>query len=517
MSLPIPNTPLTRQQEKNREELVLNYQSPRISTEVPDCGFPLTFDQYNRCAYNCSYCFATQIKISHNVGGEDFRTRNIRAVNIEQIERILSGNPADNLWEREMYNGFIRYRIPFHWGGLTDPFDQYEQRYGVGLQILSLLKKYNYPTFICFKGDAIMLPEYRMIIQDATNFVFQVSASGLDDHMGRLIDKGAPPISRRLEVMRMLTDMGKRVYWRFRPFVLGWSDVRIDEMFELVNEACRGKCEAVSIEWMALSSIADANLKALYDDMSKHLGYDIQDYYRRTSRSIDSYRRCNPQVKERHFLKAWELARQYNMSYAVSDPHFKELNDSCNCCGVPKTDEVLGGYTIGQQTEAILIAKRKGFVTWKDVAKSADWSKEFKKVGDWINFGSSKAHATHKKMSIFDWLHSTWNNPDHADSPYRYFWGKLRPQEKPDKNGDLVYDYVLSDYEENDPRFTTTSETQKNCASCGACGFANEVYEGEQAHTGAEALEIAPAEPALSTHRTRVAKKAKIMKQLGLG
>ena len=516
MAAIIPDTPLTRQQTVNRDNELAGYgyQSPRISTEVPDCGFPMTFDQYNRCSYNCSYCFATQLKISHNVGGEDFRNRTIKAVDIVQLERILSGNPADNLWEQEMYNGFIRYRIPFHWGGLTDPFDRYEHRFGVGLMVLALLKKYNYPAFICFKGDTIMQPEYRMMIEDADNFVWQMSIAGLDDHMGRLLDKGAPAISKRLEAMRVLTDMGQRVYWRFRPFVLGWSDVHMEELFEKVNDACGGKCEAVSIEWMALSSMADENLKALYDDMSKHLGYDVQDYWRRTSRGIDSYRRCNPQVKERHFIRAWELARQYGMSFAVSDPHFKELNDSCNCCGVPKTDPVLGSYTIGQQTEAMLIAKRQGTITWTEVAKSAEWATHFKKVGDWINFGSGKAHRTHRDMSMFDWLRMVWNSPDNAESPYRYFWGKLRPTGDLDEHGDIVYEYVLSDYEKNDPRFTDTSQTHANCHSCNACGFGNDAYEGD-GHFG-EVVEITPIDPPVPTHRTRKQGKALVMKKLGL-
>ena len=512
----IPDTPLTRQQAKNREGMQQTYLSPRISTEVPDCGFPMTFDQYNRCAYNCSYCFATQIKVSHNQAGEDFQDRNIKSVNPESLERILSGNPKGTQ-EVEIYNGFIRYKIPFHWGGLTDPFDRYEKKFGVGLQVLSLLKQYEYPTFICFKGDTIMLPEYRHVIKDATNFVYQISLAGLDPKLAARIDKGAPPPLRRLEIMKKLTEMGKRVYWRYRPFVLGWSDLHMDELFRLVDEACDGNCEAVSVEWMALSSIASKELKELYDDMSKHLGYDVLDYGKRMSRSIDSYTRCNPEVKKPHFLKAWELARQYGMSYAVSDPHFKELNDSCNCCGVPKTDPILGSYTIGQQTEAVLIAKRKGFVTWTDMARDAEWAKEFMQAGDWINFGSAKGHRKHKNVSMYDYLRDLWNDPKAADSPYRYFWGKLRPRDEPDEHGDLIYDYVLSDYEKEDPRFTDTSQTQKNCASCGACGFANTAYVGEigeaTPHQG-DVIDIAPSDDAIVSSRAKRIRKQGMMYKL---
>src|SRR3990167_665266 len=519
----VPDTPLTREQTKNREMYLggYDYMSPRISTEVPDCGFPMTVDAYSLCAYDCSYCFASMIKISHNMAGKDFNARKVRAIDLAKLERMLSGKPNNNLYEQELYNGFIRYKIPFHWGGLTDPFDRYEQQLGVGLSMLALLKQYNYPTFICFKGDALMHPEYQMVIQDATNFVFQMSIAGLDDHMGRLIDKGAPAISRRLEIMRMLSEMGKRVYWRFRPFVLGWSDLHMDELFDKVNEACLGKCEAVSIEWMALSGMADANLKALYDDMSKHLGYDVQEYWRRMSRSTDSYRRCNEEVKRPHFLKAWGLARQYGMSFAVSDPHFKELNDSCNCCGVPKTDPILGSYTIGQQTEAILIAKRKGWVAWGDMAQAMDWAANFKKVGDHINFGSGRAHNKHKAMSVKDWLHMLWNSPENADSPYRYFWGKLLPQKDLDVNGDIVYDYVRSDYENEDPRFTDTKETHRNCKSCGACGYANTAYEGKigkAQEVAGPVIDIEPTEPPVPTHRTRMEDEKRLAREnLGVG
>ena len=34
------------------------YSSPRLSSEVPDCSMPMTFDNYSSCSYSCSFCFA---------------------------------------------------------------------------------------------------------------------------------------------------------------------------------------------------------------------------------------------------------------------------------------------------------------------------------------------------------------------------------------------------------------------------------------------------------------------------
>ncbi|RLG72160.1 MAG: hypothetical protein DRO23_10890, partial [Thermoprotei archaeon] len=41
---------------KKLPDTLPSYYSPRISSELPDCSSPLTFDTYSRCSMRCQYC-----------------------------------------------------------------------------------------------------------------------------------------------------------------------------------------------------------------------------------------------------------------------------------------------------------------------------------------------------------------------------------------------------------------------------------------------------------------------------
>ena len=42
-----------------------SYPSPRISSELPDCSMPLTFDHLSHCSMGCVYCFAYFFKTNN--------------------------------------------------------------------------------------------------------------------------------------------------------------------------------------------------------------------------------------------------------------------------------------------------------------------------------------------------------------------------------------------------------------------------------------------------------------------
>ncbi|MBQ4204881.1 MAG: hypothetical protein II655_14390, partial [Thermoguttaceae bacterium] len=52
------------------------------------------------------------------------------------------------------------------------------------------------------------------------------------------------------------------------------------------------------------------------------------------------------------------------MRFYVSDAHFKELCPNGSCCGLPED----WNYSRGQWCEALMIAKKKGRVYFKDVS-----------------------------------------------------------------------------------------------------------------------------------------------------
>ena len=47
-----------------------DYPSPRVSSEIPDCSFPMSFDQYNYCALGCVYCVQQGTEITIDFHGK---------------------------------------------------------------------------------------------------------------------------------------------------------------------------------------------------------------------------------------------------------------------------------------------------------------------------------------------------------------------------------------------------------------------------------------------------------------
>lgn len=43
-------------------------------------------------------------------------------------------------------------------------------------------------------------------------------------------------------------------------------------------------------------------------------------------------------------------------------------------------------------------------------------------------------------MTMADYMHYLWNNPQNGQSPYKLFEGVLTPEGK-DENGDIIYAY----------------------------------------------------------------------------
>ena len=89
------------------------YYSPRISSELPDCSSPLTFDTYSRCSMRCQYCFSHAQK-DVNPGTKDSP---LQGVNVDKLFSMIDGT-LNSKEGRLFYKYFFKEKFLFHWGGL---------------------------------------------------------------------------------------------------------------------------------------------------------------------------------------------------------------------------------------------------------------------------------------------------------------------------------------------------------------------------------------------------------------
>lgn len=434
-----------------QKDIELNYPSPRWSGEILDCSMPMTFDQYDHCSYNCLYCFSYFQKALKEVNPlfvhqkVHYRDMAVRGVDPVKISKLFG------LKLKSQFNEYIQERIPIQWGGLSDPFDEYERQYGIGYEILKILK--DYP--ICFSTKAVWwlhnnindygkdgtlnrIRDYHELVYNNRNWNWKISIINYDAILAGKIEKGCPSPDMRLRLIRKLAFMNTGgVTLRLRPFIIGMSD--IDYEF-LLYRAAKAGANAVSTEFFCLEGRANDALLKRYTEMSEVLGFDILDFYRKNSPRQSGYLRLNWKIKEPYVLNMKKICHKLGMKFYVSDAHWKDQCDGGSCCGLPETWK----YQRGQFTNALYIAKNRpsGKVYWSTdmvphlgIFKTFLWRK-----AENYNTQGTKVRCARWNQTMFDYMHEMWNSPKNAKSPYQYFQGLLEPVGK-DENNDIVYRY----------------------------------------------------------------------------
>ena len=416
---------------------MLYYNSPRWTNELLDCSMPMTFDTYSACSYNCLYCFAFFQK-SHSLGKKEGESSNyqkneVRPVNTEKIKAMFDPD------YKGQFGSYIKNRFVMQWGGMADQFDENERAQGKTLELLKTLRKINYP--LCFSTKATWFlkdDRYREVFAGVENWDCKFSIINLDPQRSRRMEVKVDSPQARLEAIKEYTKLTKsNAILRLRPFIIGFTD-REGEYLELIKQARDAGATAVTTEFLCLDGRADDKLKARYNAMSKLTGYDILDFYKNNSNSTGYYR-LTRKAKEPYVKKMKELCDKLGMRFYVSDAHFKEYSSNGSCCGLNESCN----YSRGQFTEALIIAKTKGKVYFSDIRASAE------KIFDGIHYERLEGYniktptnrVKYKNYSTLDFFRSKWNNPNDANSPYKYFGGVLKPIGL-DDNKDVIYEYV---------------------------------------------------------------------------
>jgi len=437
-------------QETKTCKNLCSYNSPRISSEVLDCALPFTFDQYAICSWQCQYCFAFYSKSNNPTLRHTVINGKANSVNIKKIEKLFKGesNCKDH---KVFYEYFIKNKVPMQWGGLGEPFDDFERKQRVGLELIKFFDEIRYPIIFSTKGTLPAEDEYFDIFKKhPENWMFRYSLISLDEEKCKQIEVGVPSPWERLKAMKKLSDAGIYTILRFRPYMLGLSE-KTD--LALLEEAKKTGAKAVSLEFWCVEVRANKFIKQRYHNISKILGYDISKFYKVGSEHKGGYLRLTRSVKWKYVKRILAACRRLGLGFYVSDPAFKELSDGGCCCGIPPQHPVFGNYLKAQFTEMIVEARRKalkdGFaeITFDDLANKGiglEWAKHIKVAG-YIPTTSIERHARwlYKHMTFYDRFIEKWNDPNKFESPYRLFEGKLKPV-RLDEKKNLVYQYVLT-------------------------------------------------------------------------
>lgn len=172
---------------------------PRCGSQITLCDLPIRFDTYKGCSHACKYCFVK------------------RKTNIANIETDESATSLLNFIKggRNQETSWCDWNIPIHWGGMSDPFQPADRVHKRSLDALKVFAETGYPFVVSTKGALIAEEPYYSLIGKC-NCVLQVS---LVSPQYDKIEAGAPCFNDRLEIVRKLCKLGKRVIIRVQPYV----------------------------------------------------------------------------------------------------------------------------------------------------------------------------------------------------------------------------------------------------------------------------------------------------------
>lgn len=173
---------------------------PKCGSQITICDLPVRFDTYKGCSHACSYCF---VKLKYDISNIQ------RSEGAGALKNFIDG-------KRDKTTFWCDWNIPIHWGGVSDPFQPIEKHYRYSLEALKVFAETKYPVVISTKGALVAENPYLSLLGQS-NAVMQFS---LVSPQFDKLEAGAPSFMQRIEIIKKVAPIVKRVIIRIQPFVL---------------------------------------------------------------------------------------------------------------------------------------------------------------------------------------------------------------------------------------------------------------------------------------------------------
>ncbi|OQC75331.1 MAG: hypothetical protein BWX44_00062 [Spirochaetes bacterium ADurb.Bin001] len=443
----------TQVQFQYPEQFPQTYDGVRFSADAMDCAVPIALDSHSGCSYNCLYCFSNNLQRAFDRNNKLLKTvidngSLYKEWPIEKLEKFLARENKDAV-SLAMYT-MMDQGSPIQLGALGDPFDDLELHSGWARKAIPLFIKYKQPVRISTKGGKVLQrPEYLKLFEKSPE-QFWVAWSVIcnDDELISKVDVNAPVTSERLKAIQGLSEIGVKCSLRFRPFIIGLSDSYPGEPEAwrvLMERVAASGAIAISFEHIFLMAVLTPRQKAMYQLMWKAAGNPkFGDWWNEHSNLAETCRRATRTLKYESTMKVYKKAKELGLNFGISDPHFKELNDTGCCCGFPEEDKWFGKWSRRQMTEVIVQARKAYERGEKRTFTYNDWRPAWAHMvifSSMISAGNWHNYRRKKYKTWGDQIRDKWNDPKSPRGPYLYF-GKVLVPIGIDKNtGDLVYEY----------------------------------------------------------------------------
>ncbi|HEV7330935.1 MAG TPA: hypothetical protein VGN63_07850 [Flavisolibacter sp.] len=321
-----------------------------------------------------------------------------------------------------MTSQLIQRRVPFHFGGMSDPFMQYEMQGKKTFETLTTLKRYKYPTIISTKGIVAVEPEYLKLLSDGLSVV-QMSFASLNDEISSLLEFNTPPPTKRLNAIKELSS-ACWVSARLQPLIPGTINEAVDSIYTLAAAGVKH----VSVELLKLPLVGSDNLLKTVSNAYK---MNIDKYYsERRIKGLEYLVDCEYSLKVHRRLS--NVAKLAGIAYSCADTDLLPFDRSeCCCSGVHDLPgfENFYRYTFSQSIRNAL-RERSSVLEYRHLNC------------EWFPNGSIKQFLNSKSRidgfnSIKSWMAWKWNNSTKDIGPLAFYG--ITSTDKCDSSGMKIY------------------------------------------------------------------------------
>jgi len=141
----------------------------------------------------------------------------LTAKGVEPYERYSGSNVCGSTNDTRALKKAAAQRIPLRFGTRSENFLPREKEVGAALTALKVVKDHEYPLIINTKSDLLLEEPYFSAITEIKNVAIQVTITHNDDSVAKRLEPGAPPSSRRWEVLKTFNEVGINAMPRMEP------------------------------------------------------------------------------------------------------------------------------------------------------------------------------------------------------------------------------------------------------------------------------------------------------------
>lgn len=175
-------------------------------------GLEYTANLYRGCMHGCVYCYAPSLVHDERAWGR-FVDAKVNAPSVLRTE-LRAARVA-----------------PVFLSSASDPYQQVEARYKLTRRCLEELRRFAFPVVILTRSPLVLRD-----LDVLKGLEWLRVGCSISTASGRLYEPGVPPLRRRLETLRSLSEAGIRTWVSLAPVIPSISTVGVGRLLERLRD-----------------------------------------------------------------------------------------------------------------------------------------------------------------------------------------------------------------------------------------------------------------------------------------